>query len=152
MPLTNILFWTFAFLILFAAIGSGVWGIRCARLQRLESHRFWMKTAGWLIAGFLLAYIAKLSWLGREDLETWSTWRLATLRLHETAMLFMLVSGSIALYMSRLLSRRLAVGEVLPPAKALVHRRAGKTALISGACGLVTGSAVLASMYTQLLQ
>jgi len=130
-------------------------GVACARRGEIESHRRSMLTAAALVAGFLVAYLAKSFVLGREDMSVWSAAHVWNLRIHETFVLGMLVAGGSALVRARAFAgtrerTRRASDPAAPPSSLRSHKRAGWVAVVSAAFGFLTAAIVLAGMYARL--
>ena len=112
-----------------------------------------MLAAGSLIGMFLVSYVLKVSFLGREDLDLWSTGRVILLYVHETCILVMLLAGVTAGYRAYRFRRSLPAGPLLPPEASASqerrwHRRAGWTAVVASVLAFVTSIFVLVGMYT----
>ena len=114
-----------------------------------------MLTAGALVIGFLVAYVAKVLLLGKEDLSVWSRAEVNTLHFHETCVAAMLLMGVVALSRAWRMreTRRVTLNPEDPEAsEGLVrfHRWAGWTALVGCFFGLVSAGLVLAGMFSRL--
>ena len=120
-------------------------GYRAIRRQDVRAHKRWMNTSVVLVLLFLASYVVKVFVLGKEELNLWSSGARAVLWTHETFVLAMVVAGTIARLLARKLDpdRDAAEG----PRTRTRHRRAGKTALVASALGLLTAILVLAGMY-----
>jgi hypothetical protein len=112
-----------------------------------------MKTAAVLVACFLGIYPIKVLWFGRESLPEWSGQAIAILRIHELCVFAMLLSGVIALILSRKMHRNRSELTHLPDAPLASnrtlrrHRKAGWTAAIAAGLAFLTAAIVLAGMY-----
>jgi uncharacterized membrane protein YozB (DUF420 family) len=151
----KVLFWTGAFINMNVVVGLAIFGVKRLREGFPSRHRSLMITASLLVVGFILAYVLKLVFLGREDLSVWSQAAVWTLRFHETCVLTMVVGGALALRWGSQLSttRSFTLNPEDPEADpALVnrHRRAGRTAVIGAALGLASSGFVLQGMYARL--
>ena len=135
----KVVYWSFVFLWLLATLAVASRGRRRARAGEIARHRRLMGVAIAGIGLFLVSYVAKLSWLGREDLARWGTGYVWTLRVHELLMVTMVVAGGGA----RWLARRY---EPTGFAVAAWHRRLGRTSLVAGLLGLLTAGVILAGM------
>jgi len=148
----GLLYWTGAFAnMLVIVILAGV-GVRERRRGRIRQHRRDMLIAAGLVGGFLVSYVLKLALLGREDMSGWSGNAVWTLRFHELCVLSMLLAGGLAARRGSALGRTRAASLDLadpPPAPgaALAHRRAGWTAVVAAALGLLSAALVLVGMY-----
>ncbi len=112
-----------------------------------------MVTAASLVGLFLVSYLLKVSFLGKEELGLWSSGRVTVLYLHETCILIMLLAGATAGYHAYRFRRSLPADPMLPPEasareKRRWHRRAGWTAVVASALAFVTAAFVLMGMYT----
>ncbi len=101
-------FWALALALLAAVTASTFLGWRQIRRGNRHRHRRWMNLSAALVGIFLLLYVLKVLFIGREDLSTWSPMSLAVLYTHETFIAIMLLSTSGA----RFLARRLRKGKV----------------------------------------
>jgi uncharacterized membrane protein YozB (DUF420 family) len=129
-------------------------GLALARRREFARHARCMRAAAALVALFLAGYAAKVTFLGREALETWSPGAVALLRFHELCVLAMLVGGSAALVLGARLGRsRLVSGAAGAPEAAAStrrrHRLAGRSALGGALLGAATAGGVLAGMYAR---
>jgi uncharacterized membrane protein YozB (DUF420 family) len=148
----KLLFWSGALLNMTVIAGLAVHGVRCARRGEIRRHARSMRAAALLVGLFLVSYVLKLAFLGREDLERWSPTAVWLLRFHELCVLAMLLAGGGALWLSRRLRRsRLFTREAAdpaPPAHVVRrHRLAGRTALAGALLGAATAALVLLGMY-----
>ena len=151
----KVLFWTGAFINMSVVVGLAIYGVKQLRDGFPSRHRSLMITASMLVVGFILAYVLKLVFLGREDLSVWSQAAVWTLRFHETCVLTMVVGGVLALRWGSQLctTRSFTLNPDDPEADpALVnrHRRAGRTAVIGAVLGLLSSGFVLMGMYARL--
>jgi uncharacterized membrane protein YozB (DUF420 family) len=150
----KVLYWSAALVNMVAVAGLAGWGVRCARRGELARHARAMRAAALLVGLFLLSYLLKLAFLGREALGEWSPLALWTLRVHELCVLVMLVGGATALALGRRLrrSRRFTRDDADPPAPASLlrrHRLAGRSALAGAILGAATAALVLGGMYAR---
>ncbi len=141
----KLIFWTGALLPTTGAVGCALVGWRAIRQGAVERHRRYMNAAIVCIAAFLLSYIFKVLFLGKEDFELWSAGELTLLRIHETFVLAMIVAGTVA----RVVARRLSPGRrpVAGPDVRKRHRWAGRSAVVLSLFALATAAMVLAGMY-----
>jgi len=136
-------YWTAALVNMAIALGLAVAGVRRVQRRDIAGHRRFMLAATALVGLFLVSYVAKVSLLGREQLELWDPRYVWTLRIHETCVLTMVIAGGRALWLGAREGFR-------DPERAWVHRRAGRIALISGGLGVLSASYVLYGMYERL--
>lgn len=144
-------FWSIALLILTGVVGLAGLGIRRVRRGDVRGHRRCMSACVVLVVLFLGAFLAKSSWLGREDLALWSGPALMNLWVHETFVTVMLLGGAAAGALGFRLGRTHRVtgdpGDApASPAVLRWHRRAGWTAVVCSGCGLATAVGILAGM------
>lgn len=151
-------FWTAAFVNMLLIVALAIRGVGHARRKQIESHLRCMLAASALVVGFVVAYVAKLAFLGREPLEVWGPRAVLTLRVHETCVLAMIVGGAIAgryawgmRAWARTRAERSPGSIVHPDAPRQVtwHRRGGWTAVMGAVLGAVTAAAVLYGMYAR---
>jgi uncharacterized membrane protein YozB (DUF420 family) len=114
-----------------------------------------MLSAGALVIAFLVSYVFKLLFLGREDLSLWSGFYINTLWFHETCVLTLLLAGSFAIQrgFSLRATRNVTGDRADPPAPDRTlrwHRRAGWTAVVSAVVGWLSACVVLTGMYQRL--
>jgi putative membrane protein len=144
-------YWTLALANLAIVVACGVRGIGAIRRGEVRTHRRMMLTASALVALFLVSYLAKVAWLGKEDRSGWTAFDHAILGIHELCIAAMLVAGGVALFRAWRFQPKLLPGWTIPPgADALPgraqHRRAGKIAGWSGALAFATAIGVWAGM------
>jgi uncharacterized membrane protein YozB (DUF420 family) len=150
----KVLYWSGALLNMVVIAGLAIHGVRCAKRGELERHARAMRGAALLVGLFLLSYVLKLAFLGRESLGAWSGSALWVLRFHELCVLTMLVAGGIALGLGRRLRRSgsftRAPGDPPAPTGLLQrHRLAGRTALAGAILGALSAALVLGGMYAR---
>jgi uncharacterized membrane protein YozB (DUF420 family) len=148
-------FWTLAFADMVLASALALRGAALARRGEHRRHARCMRAAALCVALFLAAYVAKLAFLGREALETWSPGAVALLRVHELCVLAMLAGGATALVLGRRLGRSALVAAeagapAAPPRARRLHRLAGRTAVAGAVLGAATAALVLAGMYARV--
>ena len=143
-------YWTWAWLNMALAVGTGLAGVRRIRRGEIQQHKRRMLFFVGLIVLFLLSYVLKLIVLGRENLELWKLSFVYMLRFHELCVLTMVVSASIAVRLAYALglARGVPPAEV-DPVRLRRHRRAGATALAGGVVGLLSAAYVLFGMYAR---
>lgn len=147
-------FWTWALVVLGAAVVFTVLGVRQIRRRRVRSHQRMMLTAGSLVLLFLISYVFKLILLGRERLDLWSAADRGVLYVHELCVAAMLLGGGYALWRALRFRGSLPSGALLPPDEnpsraRIAHRRAGWVAVVGSILGIATASLVLAGMYAR---
>jgi uncharacterized membrane protein YozB (DUF420 family) len=150
----KVLYWSGALLNMAVIAGLAVHGIRCVRRGETARHARAMRAAAALVGLFLLSYVLKLAFLGREALAAWSSLAVNVLRFHELCVLVMLIGGGTALVIGRRLraSRSFthsAGDPPAPPALLRRHRLAGRVALAGAILGAATAGLVLAGMYAR---
>lgn len=146
----KLLYWTLALV----NLGVIVWcvrrGIQLIREGRVASHRRHMLSAALLIGLFLLSYVGKVIWLGKEDRSAWSGLDYTILYVHETCVAAMLLFGAAALY--RAWRFRGALGPNLelpvgPVPGGVQHGRMGRIAAWGAWLSFLTAGGVLAGMF-----
>jgi uncharacterized membrane protein YozB (DUF420 family) len=147
----HLAFWTLALAHMALLVAVAARGVRLARRGRYRAHARAMRLAAVLVAVFLVAYAAKRSVLGPEDLDRWSRGALLNLWVHEAFVTVMLVAGVVGLVRGRRLARsRLVTGRPQDPqpeeAARRRHRRAGWTAVAAAVAGLLTAVGILVGM------
>jgi putative membrane protein len=147
----KLVYWTLALTNLAVIVGCGARGVRAIRRGEVRTHRRLMLTASALVALFLVSYLAKVAWLGKEDRTAWTALDHAVLGIHELCVAAMLLAGGVALYRALRFQAKLGPGWSIPPgADALPgrnqHRRAGTIAKWSGVLAFVTAIGVWAGM------
>jgi uncharacterized membrane protein YozB (DUF420 family) len=148
----KVLYWTAALANMAVAFACALVGLRRIRRGEVAGHQRAMKAAALLVVLFLLSYLLKVEALGRERLELWEPRFVAVLRLHETFVAAMVISGAGALALASGLGL-LRVVRAAPGQRTLgarVHRMAGWTALASCALGVASAAYVLYGMYARL--
>jgi uncharacterized membrane protein YozB (DUF420 family) len=150
----KVLYWSGALLNMLLISGLALYGVRCARRGELARHARAMRAAALLVGLFLISYVLKLAFLGREALDTWSPAALWMLRFHELCVLAMVVAGGAALALGRRLRRsrsftRAPGDPPAPPGLPGRHRLAGRTALAGAILGVASAAAVLGGMYAR---
>jgi uncharacterized membrane protein YozB (DUF420 family) len=147
-------FWTGAQLILGGVVLCAALGVRSIRNRQLRAHKRFMLGAALLILTFLVAYVFKLSLLGREDFSSWTQAQVWVLRVHELCVAAMLLGGGYAGWKALRFRASLPKGALLPPEGdpvrgRVLHRRAGWVAVTASALGFATALFVLAGMYSR---
>lgn len=137
----SLVYWSLAWLIFCCVAASGLRAWWFARRGQLAEHGRWMRLAISLVGIFLATYVVKVLVLGRETLDTWPRAAVIALRVHESLVLLMLVSGAAAWR----ISRQLVPGEA--GNRAWLHRLCGRTALVATLVALFTASMVLFAMF-----
>lgn len=150
----KLLYWTGAFANLLVVAGLSIHGVRLAGRGELARHARAMRAAALLVGLFLLSYVLKLFFLGREEVALWGREAIWILRFHELCVLAMLIGGAVALVLARRLRRtgsftRTPGDPPAPPALARRHRRAGRAAVLGALLGALTAAFVLAGMYAR---
>jgi uncharacterized membrane protein YozB (DUF420 family) len=145
-------YWTGALVnmgVVFALLLAGALAIRRGRVRL---HKRCMLTAAALVGVFLLSYVGKLAFLGREQLELWSSSYVWTLRFHEACVAGLVIGGGVAIYQAVKLN--LFARESSPPGTSLPegthrHRRAGWTAIVGAGLGILSAAYILQGMYVR---
>ena len=151
----KVIYWTIAWLNLLILSLFALSGVQQVRKGQVARHRRSMLTAAWLVVAFVVSYVFKLIFLGREDLSQWSDAAVWTLRIHELFIAIMLVSGIMALIRGSRLAKTTLLSE-RPDAEApdpedrKKHRRVGRVAVLAMLFALLTAGLVLIGMYARL--
>jgi uncharacterized membrane protein YozB (DUF420 family) len=154
-PMTaNLVFWSGALVNLALVCVLALRGVQLARQQEFPRHRRQMFAVSGLVLFFLVSYVVKLAFLGKEDLTVWSPSDVLWLRIHETCVGVMLVAGATALVLGRRFARTQLVdpdSEAPPPPARLcrLHRVVGRIAVFGAVSGFATAAAVLAGMFAR---
>jgi hypothetical protein len=148
----RLLYWTAAFANMLLVLGLASAGVRAVRRGQVLVHRRFMLLASGLVVGFLVSYLLKVAFLGREELERWGATSVIVLRIHELCVFTMLAGGATAGSRAFAMRRDPIVRGTptrLPRNSGLRmwHRRAGWTAVTGALLGVVTAALVLAGMY-----
>ncbi|HEX4956127.1 MAG TPA: DUF420 domain-containing protein [Thermoanaerobaculia bacterium] len=138
-------YWTFALLDLALAVALALGGWRLARRGEIARHRRRMNVAVAAVLVFLLSYLLKVLFLGREDLASWSPAAILTLRIHETIVLVMLLAGGAARWLAARRDFVTAAAAGTPPR--VWHRWLGRLAVVAAVLGLISAAVVLVQMY-----
>jgi uncharacterized membrane protein YozB (DUF420 family) len=148
----KVVYWTAAFLNMLLIVSLVSVGVRGIRRGRVLVHRRCMLLASGLVLGFIVSYVFKVAFLGREELQRWGVASVLVLRVHELCVFTMLLGGAVA--GSRAFAMRgdpivRGIPSTLPRDSGLRlwHRRAGWTAVMGALLGVVTAALVLAGMY-----
>jgi uncharacterized membrane protein YozB (DUF420 family) len=150
----KLLYWTAALINLGVLCVIALFGVRYARRGEIARHQRAMKISSALVVAFLVSYVFKLMWLGREDMSVWGTLDVWVLRIHEVFVLQMVVAGIVAWIKSRkLVGTRLVTHDPENPAPdprhVRTHRIAGRTAIIGAILGFAMAVGVLAGMFAR---
>jgi uncharacterized membrane protein YozB (DUF420 family) len=78
----KIAFWTAAFANMALVMGFAVVGVLQRRRGDIRRHRRSMLLSAVFVGLFLLGYVLKLAFLGREDMDIWSPAAFWILRVH----------------------------------------------------------------------
>jgi len=142
-------YWSMALLNMWIVVGFALRGLVLIRRGDVPHHRRCMLTAASLVGLFVVSYVFKLLFLGREDLRVWQAWAVDTLRIHELFVAIMLLAGARAgwlAYKFRKLERDLDPPVALVRAVRASHRFAGRAAVIAAVLGVLTACVVWGSM------
>ncbi len=148
----KLIFWSVALVNLAGVAALAAGGVRYRRRGDVKRHARNMISAASLVLLFLVAYVAKATLLGREDLAVWSPLQRWTLWIHEACVFTMLIAGATAgqraLRLRRTRNATRDPGDP-PAAPRLVswHHRAGWTAVVAAGLGFVSAVLVLVGMY-----
>jgi uncharacterized membrane protein YozB (DUF420 family) len=146
----HLAFWTAALADLGAVALFAVLGVRRAKAGDYAGHKRWMQLSVAGVVLFLVAYLAKVPLLGREDRSLWDSRSLVALYIHETCVLAMMIGGGIALWRTRRFGPDLArfdARDAAVVANRKRHGAAGRLAVIAALAGFATAAVVLVGMY-----
>lgn len=105
-----------------------------------------------LVVLFLVSYVFKLHFLGREDRSAWSEFSLTLLYVHEACIAVMVIAGGFATSRARRFGNLEKLAVSTPESRTRdrrVHRAAGRVAAGASVLALLTAAGVLAGMYTR---
>jgi len=147
----KLLFWSGALVNLGLVLWCVRRGIGRVRQGEVAAHRRHMLAAGALILLFLLSYVGKVFWLGKEDRSAWTGLDHGVLYFHETCVVVMLLSGAVALYRAWRFRDSLGPDFELPTDGPLEggssHARAGRVAAWSAWLAFASAGIVLVGMF-----
>lgn len=151
----KVLYWTAALANMVLITFLALRGVQQAKRGEVAAHRRSMLTGALLVLAFLVSYVFKVTFLGREAMDTWGSGYVTTLRFHETCVLVMIVGGGIALHRGRAMraTRNLtrdSADPAAPAATVRLHHRAGKIAVTGLVLAVLSASVVLVGMYARL--
>jgi uncharacterized membrane protein YozB (DUF420 family) len=151
----RLLFWTAAQLNMTVIAGLVALGIFRIRRGQGEAHRRCMLAATALVVLFLVSYVLKLAFIGREHLETWSPLDVRLLHLHEICVVVMVGGGVAALALGRRLrhTRVFTRNPADPPPDGDAlrrHRLFGRGAAVGALLAWILAGFVLAGMYARI--
>ena len=138
----SFLFWSLALGWMAAMVLILVVGVRRVRVGDLDGHRRAMHTAIGMVLVFVVGYVVKVLWLGKEDLASWTSTDRGILYFHESMVAVMVLAGGTA----RWLARPFRVPAGRAPSRVRWHRLAGRLAVAASTLALVTAGLILAGM------
>lgn len=139
-------FWLYVWVLTLSAILIAIKGIRKAGKGEYHAHQKQMDLAIRLILFFVLTYVAKLIFLGRENLANWSSVYITVLRIHETFIAIMLLSGGYVRFLARQFSLNSSQPSASEQAARKRHRLLGKVCISAALCGLGTATFLIYGM------
>jgi len=141
-------FWLYAWVVTMNILGSAVYGVRQAQKDDLFAHRRWMNISCWLVALFVVSYVFKVVFLGKEDLNTWKDSYVIVLRIHELFIGIMLFAGGMGRWLAHRFRDSLAATQVDEPTAAMRRRHTvlGKITLLAASAALITASFLIYGM------
>lgn len=148
----KLVFWTAAIVDLLVVCVFAIRGVGYARRGEIARHKQSMKIGSLLICAFLVSYVFKVFFLGREDMSVWTTLDVWVLRIHEMFVLQMLLGGSVAWIQGRkLLATRLVTHDPtdpMPRPKTLqIHKIAGRAGVIGALLAFTMAIGILLGMF-----
>lgn len=141
----KLLYWTGALANMIVVVGLALAGVASVRRGEVERHRRLMLTASALVGAFVVSYVLKLTFLGREALSTWSPAAVWTLRVHELCVFTMLGAGVVAALRAGRMRDAPRAPEHAETRRQ--HRAFGRVAVLAACAGVVTAALVLAGMF-----
>ncbi len=139
-------FWTGALINMAVIVSLLYAGARAIRRRRVQRHKRFMLSAASLVGLFLVSYVAKLVFLGREQLEFWSPADVWVLRFHEACIACMVLGGVVAILQAFKLGLPAQQSHEFGAARTRLHRRAGWTAIMGASLGILAAAWVLRGM------
>ena len=112
------------------------------------AHRRWMNASCWLVVLFVVSYVFKVVFLGKEDLSTWKASYVVVLRIHELFIGVMLLAGGLGRWLAHRFRDSLTATQV-NAAMAILRRRhtiLGKVTLVAASAALITASILIFGM------
>jgi uncharacterized membrane protein YozB (DUF420 family) len=153
----NLIFWAGALCDLGLAAVCISAGFLQIRAQNYIWHQRLMRAATVLIVIFLIGYVFKLVFLGKEDFSDWTPNDLLVLYIHESFMFVLILCGAAALYLQRKFVKAIEHLDAPPAGRVEFrsgedrarrwHRWLGRSAVIAALFGLLTAAVVLQGMY-----
>jgi len=149
----NLAFWVYAYALTTAAIVIGLRGAWLARKKELVRHRKHMNLACNLILFFVVSYLFKVLFLGREDKSDWSAFHFTVLIIHEGFIFLMLIAGGSARWLAFKFRDTVPqpTAELPEPLQRMRRRHAwlGKATLALALLAVITASVVLQGMFAR---
>ncbi len=150
----KLIYWTGAFINFGVVCGLAAVGVKRIRARDVRGHRRMMLASSALVIGFVLSYLLKVMFLGRENLKVWDPLSLWSLHIHESWIAVMILGGAYAGYRAWTFRRSLPttglLEDRLSPVKSRRHHRvAGWIAVVGSLCAFATASLVLYGMYAR---
>ena len=145
----KLIYWTCVWINMLMVVLSALAGVRRIRAGDVPGHRRRMHLSVGLVVLFLISYVFKLFFLGREHLEEWAPRFVHVLRFHEACVAIMCIAGGTALTLAwRQRFASIPLGSDLIPAHLRrMHRAAGRTAVIAASFGIFSAGYVLLGMW-----
>ena len=144
-------YWVFAYFLTIAAVAVALNGISHVKKGDIQTHLKRMVFSNNLILFFVVTYVFKMTFLGREDKSQWSTLYLVILYVHEAFIGFMLISGVYARVMARRFKSSLEASDI--PEQHQIwrqkHKTAGKLTLLFAILAIITATGVLHGMFSR---
>lgn len=146
----KLVYWTLALVDLGAVAACLLAGVRRIRRRDVPGHQRRMLAACALVGLFLVSYLGKLIFLGREDRAQWTALDRALLYTHELCVATALVAGAVAGICAWRLRGTVPLPDG-PPTRRIhrAHRVAGRVAVVSCLFAFVTAIFVLTGMYAR---
>lgn len=144
----NLVFWFYAYGLTMLALLMAYTGVGAAKRGELARHKALLNFACNLILFFVVSYVFKMLFLGREDKSTWTLSYKIVLYIHEALIATMLVTGARARWLAHKF-RDSVFAQQLPDEHIGMrkqHRLMGKICIYAATFALLTASVILYGM------
>lgn len=144
----NLIFWFYAYGLTFVALFLAYTGVAAVRKGDLARHRALLNMACSLIIFFVISYVFKMVFLGREDKSEWDVIYKIVLYIHEALIATMLVTGAWARWLAFKFRDSLFAQQLPTEHEAMrqKHRTLGLWCIYSATLALLTASVILYGM------
>jgi uncharacterized membrane protein YozB (DUF420 family) len=144
----NLIFWFYAYGLTMLALLLAFLGISAVRKGNIKRHHQFLNFACNLIVFFVISYVFKMIFLGREDKSDWGMYYKTVLYIHEALIATMLITGIRGRWLAFKFRDTLYQGEVTEAQAKMrrQHRLMGKWCVYSATFALITASVILYGM------